>query len=150
MHEAMIERANALINSKKDYIGGGTQGYVVLSLIDENGYPTGSTLSISKADGIQWMSFIGDISGNKERRISKCNKASVCLASSEYNITLVGTMEIITDPAIKKEHWQEVFTNAYGVSWDDPQYCIFRFNTEYYNLFFADDDTEARGALQKL
>ncbi|MCL2376322.1 MAG: pyridoxamine 5'-phosphate oxidase family protein [Defluviitaleaceae bacterium] len=147
MHQDIIARAGDVINSRSDYIGEGMDGYVVLSLIDENGYPTSSTVTISKADGVNWMTFIGDIDGNKEKRIRKCSKASVCLASNNYNITLVGTMEILTDPAVKKEHWQKVFQEAYNANYDNPQYCILRFNTEHYNLFFADNDIEARGTL---
>ena len=93
------------------------------------------------------MTFISDVGGNKEKRIKRCNKASVCLASSEYNITLVGWMEVLIDPDVKKENWQKVFQEAYNASHDDPQHCILRFNTERYNLYFADDDTEAKGNL---
>ena len=147
MNQEIIARASEVINSRTDYIGGGMEGYVVLSLIDEYGYPTSSTVSISKADGVNWMTFIGGVGENKEKRIQKCNKASVCLASSEYNITLVGTMEILTDSAVKRAHWQKVFEEAYNISPDDPQCCILRFNTERYNIFFESDDTEARGSL---
>jgi len=142
-NQEALKRANEVINSRKDYIGGGMEGYVVLSLINEDGYPTSSTVTISKANGVSWMTFIGAIGGNKSRRIAKNNKASVCLASSEYNITLVGTMEIITDLDVKKEHWQN---NAYA-DWQNPQYCILRFNAESYNIYFASDDTEVKGVL---
>jgi len=142
MNQNIIARADEVINAKTDFIGDGMEGYAVLSLIDEDGYPSSSTVTISKADGIRWMTFISDIGGTKDNRIKKCNKASVCLASSEYNITLVGTIEIITDPAVKKQHWQTVFEEAYQASHDDPRYCILRFTTQRYNLFFADDDTE--------
>jgi len=147
MNQTIIARASEVIQSKTDYIGEGMEGYVVLSLNDENYYPISSTVTISKADGVKWLTFISDTDGNKAKRIAHSNKACVCLASSEYNITLVGTIEIITDPAIKKEHWQEVFTKYYNIDWQDPQHCILKFNTERYNIFFASDDTEAKGTL---
>jgi general stress protein 26 len=147
MNQEIIKRAGELINSKTDYIGDGMGGYAVLSLIDENGYPTSSTMTISKADGINWISFLSDTSGTKAQRIAKSNKACVCLASSEYHISLVGTVEIITDSAVKKEHWQEVVTNYYKSDWNDPEWCVIKFNTEHYNLYFASDDTETKGAL---
>jgi len=147
INQEIIQRASKVINSKKDYIGDGMEGYVVLSLINEEGYPTSSTMTISKADGINWLTFISDVDGTKARRIAKSNKACVCLASSEYNITLVGTAEIITDLAIKKAHWQSIFAEAYNAGPDDPEFAILRFTTEHYNLFFASDDTEAKGVL---
>jgi len=147
MNEKIISRASALINSKTDYIGDGMGGWAVLSLIDENGYPTSATMTISKADGVSWISFLTDTDGLKSQRIARCNKACVCLPSSEYHISLVGTVEIITDPEIKKQHWQEVITTHYKTDWNDPEWCLLRFNTEHYNLFFADDDSEAKGTL---
>ena len=147
MNQEIIKRASEVINSRTDYIGDGMGGYAVLSLIDENGYPTSSTMTISKADGINWISFLSDTNGTKAQRIAKSNKACVCLASSEYHISLVGTVEIITDPVVKKEHWQEVVTNYYKADWSNPDWAVLRFTTEHYNLFFASDDTEAKGSL---
>jgi len=40
--QAIIARASELINSRTDYIGDGMEGWAVLTLIDENGYPTSS------------------------------------------------------------------------------------------------------------
>jgi len=68
------------------------------------------------------------------------------LSCAEYNITLVGTLEVLTDPETKREMWQEPI-GEYFTGPDDPNYWVLRFNTERYNLFFADDDTEAKGAL---
>jgi len=85
MNEKIIARASELINSKTDYIGDGMGGWAVLSLIDENGYPTSATMTISKADGINWISFLTDTDGVKSQRIARCNKACVCLPSSEYH-----------------------------------------------------------------
>jgi len=144
---AIAARASKLINSRTDYIGGGMEGYAVVSLIDDNGYPTSSTMTISKADGINWLSFLTDTNGAKAKRIANSSKACVCLASSEYHIALVGTAEIITDPIIKKEHWQEVATEFFKSDWNDPQWCVLKFAAETYNIFFADNDSEAKGKL---
>ena len=146
-HNEIIKRASDVINSRTDFIGDGMEGYAVLSLIDENGYPTSSTMTISKADGVNWITFFSDTNGTKAKRIAKNNKACVCLAASEYHISLVGTVEIITDIDVKKEQWQEVITNYYKTDWNNPEWCILKFNTEHYNLFFAADDTEAKGNL---
>jgi len=146
MEQKIVTRASELINSKTDYIGDGMEGHVVLSLLDDKGYPTSAAITISKADGIKWISFLTGMDSNKVRRIQKSNKACVCLASSEYNITLVGTIEIITDPGVKKGLWQDVFSEHYS-GYDDPAWCALRFDTERYSIFFADDGSEAVGDL---
>ena len=148
MNQEIIKRAGEVIASKTNYIGGGMEGYVVLSLIDEKGYPSASALTLARADGINWLTFATSPGSNKALRIAKCNKASVCIASSEYNITLVGTAEEVTDTNIKKDMWCEPMNN--GVHWsgyDDPNFYVIRFKTERYNLYFADDDSEATGNL---
>jgi lysophospholipid acyltransferase (LPLAT)-like uncharacterized protein len=78
------------------------KGCAVLALIDENGYPTASTLTIAKADGIKWLTFNTSLSRDSVKRIKNCNRASICINFSEYNITLVGTIEVLTDPDTKK------------------------------------------------
>jgi len=146
MNQEIIARAGALINSKANYIGGGMEGHCVLALTDENGYPTASTLTIAKTDGINWLTFATSPDSNKAKRIAMCNRASVCLSSSEYNITLVGTVEVVTDPGIKKDTWFEPMSHMWSGP-EDPNFYVLRFNTERYNLFFADDGSEAAGTL---
>ena len=146
MDQEIIAKAAEVIQAKTGGIGGGMEGYAVLSLIDENGYPTASTLTISKAEGIKWLTFLTGLDSNKVKRISKCNKGSVCLSSSTYNITLVGTLEILTDPEMKKEMWYEAIGEMLSGP-DDPTFCVLRFNTEWYNILFAVDGKEAKGTL---
>ena len=69
----------------------------------------------------------------------------MCINSPKFNITLVGTLEIMTDPEIKKEMWQEPLGDIYSGP-DDPEYCVIRFTTERYNIFF-DDGESAEGKL---
>jgi general stress protein 26 len=134
MDQEIIEKAGEIIRAKTGYIGGGMEGYATIALIDENGYPTASTKTIAKADGIKWITFNTSLSTNSVKRINKCNRASVCINSSEYNITLVGTVEILTDPKTKEDMW---FSGMEG-QWsgiDDPEYCVLKFTTEEYSLF---------------
>jgi len=142
MNQGVISRAEKVIMSKTGYIGGGMEGYCALALIDEDGYPSASTLSISKADGIKRLTFLSGLESNKAKRIGKCNRGSVCVNSSKYNITLVGTLEILTDPDIKKEMWQEPLGSIYS-GHDDPAYCVIRFSTKRYNIFFNDGESAA-------
>ena len=143
MNHEMVAKAAEIIGKKA---GAGNEGYCVLALIDENGYPTASTVSLAKADGIRWVTFAGITEENKAKRIRKCNRASVCFTSAEYNITLVGTAEVITDPQVKKEMWYDGLKHHYSGA-GDPNYYVLRFTTERYNVYFSDDDSADSGVL---
>jgi general stress protein 26 len=147
MDQTVISKAEKIIMSKTGYIGNGMEGFCTLALIDENGYPSASTLSISKADGIKWLTFLSGLTSNKAKRIQKCNRGSVCINSSSYNITLVGTLEVLTDPDIKNEMWQKPLEAIYSGP-DDPEYCVIRFSTERYNILF-DNGESAKGTIQR-
>jgi len=130
MNENVIAKAEKIIADK---VGRMSEGFCALALIDDKGYPTASTVSISKADGIKWLTFCVSANENKARRVAGCNRASVCINSPNYNITLVGTAEIITDPKVKKEMWYAGCEHHWA-SPDDPEYAVLRFATERYNL----------------
>jgi len=141
MNEEVITRAGEIIERKT---GGGNEGYCVLALIDKDGYPTASTISASKADVIDWITFCTGLGSNKSNRIKQCSLASVCFNGLDHNITLVGTIEILTDPDIKKEMWYKGLEENFDGP-EDPNYCVLRFKTERYNLFV--DWKEAKGTL---
>ena len=150
MSQAVVKRAEALINSKSEYKTGDMEGYAALSLIDDNGYPSATTFCITRADGIKWLTFNTAVDGREyAKRISKNNKACVCINSSAYTINLVGTAEASTDPETRKENWLPLMDG--GPHWsgpDDPQLLIIRFTTERYTITFADNGTYAAGNLR--
>jgi general stress protein 26 len=143
MNEESIAKAEEIIAKK---IGGGNEGYCVLALIDEEGFPTASTISVSKADGINWITFCTGLGSNWTKRIEKCNRASVCFNSTQYNITLVGTIEVLTDLIIKTEMWYEGM-GYYFKEPEDPNFCVLRFKTQRYSLMIDEKDGIARGTL---
>ncbi|MGI6653503.1 MAG: pyridoxamine 5'-phosphate oxidase family protein [Christensenellales bacterium] len=128
-NQKVIARAGEIIAQK----AGGGSADCVLALIDEHGYPTASTISVAKSDGINWITFSTTAGNNRTKRIKKCSYASVCFSSPEYNITLVGNIEVLTDPDIKKEMWYDGLAGHFRGT-DDPNYCVLRFKTERYNL----------------
>jgi general stress protein 26 len=91
-----------------------------LALIDVDGYPTASTITVSKNNGIKWITFVTGFDSNKSKRIEKCDRASICFASHDpspaplYNITLVGKIEIITDNEFKKGMWYDGCENHFS------------------------------------
>ena len=146
MDNITIVKAGEIIASKTDYVGGGMEGFVVLNLIDEDGCPSGSAITISKAEDIEWVSMLTSMDSNKVRRIGKNNKAGLVFASTEYNISLTGTIEVITDPAIRKDHWQDAMAENHG-GHDSPDYCTLLFKTSRYNIYLVNDGLEAQGVI---
>jgi len=139
--EKALTKASEIIASKTDYVGGGMEGYVVLSLIDENGYPSASALTLAKADGINWLTFASSPDSNKAKRVAKCKKASVCIASPMYNITLVGTIEEVTNLDCKKNTWGAIINGEpHWSGYDDPNFYVMCFTTERYNIFILDGE----------
>ena len=138
MNQQIVSKAEKII---ADLAGKMTEGFCALALIDENGYPTASTVSVSKADGIKWLTFCAGVNDNKARRIKQNNRASVCFNAPSYNITLVGTIEVLTEPKVKQEMWyagcEEIWSGA-----DDPDYCVLRFVAERYSLFVSYEQVE--------
>jgi len=151
MSKKAIEKAEEIIKSKTAEVNMGVG--VTLSLLDHEGYPTTSTLSISKADGIRQITFGVTLDSNKAKRAKANSRASVCIfddnyeSGSYYNITLVGDIEVVTDIQMKKETWysglEEHFPNG-GV--DDPNYCVLKFTTKRYNLWVGVEENETAGS----
>ena len=141
MNEKVKARAGEIITG----LAGQDNGYCTLALIDKDGFPTASTVSIIKADGIKQFTFGVSLNDNKARRVQACNRASVCVNSQEYNITLVGTAEIMTDAESKQDLWQPWFSEIWTGGVADPDFCVLRFTTQRYNLWV--DEIAAADAL---
>jgi len=146
MNEKIIARAEEILSNRATK----EQGYCVLALIDTDGYPTAATISPSKIDGIRRITFCTGVDSNWAKRIAKCNRASVCFnsGSEQYNITLVGDIQVITDLAAKKEMWYDGMGHYFNGP-EDPNFCVLQFVTRRYSLMLDEYDANgsARGAL---
>lgn len=141
MNEKIIDRAGKIIAERAN----GPQNFVTLAFVDWDGYPHTTTISISKAEGIKWLTFCTG-TGAKKDTIDRCSKASVCINSPEYHIALTGTVEQITDLDVKKEMWYNGLKNHFS-GYDDPNYCVLKFTTERYNILLLSDGQAAQGEL---
>jgi general stress protein 26 len=125
---------------------------VALSLIDHEGYPTTSTLSISKADGIRQITFGGSLESNKAKRAKENSHACVCIFDDDYesgayyNITRVGDIEVVTDMELKKDTWYEGLEEHFQGGVEDPNYCVLKFTTKRYNLWVDVEGEEVSGS----
>ena len=135
MNKEVIEKAGKIIQTHtgKNFVEG-SEPYCILALIDLEGYPTASAITPAQTEGIRKISMCTGLNTNKTKRIENCNRAGVCFSSLEYNITLTGTIKIITDHEVKKEMWYEGLNHHFSGP-EDPAYCVLEFTTEKYNLF---------------
>ncbi len=145
MHERLLVKAEEFV-ARHTVQGGSAQliPYCSLAMIDLDGGPTVSAVTAVKAEGLKWMTFCTGIGSNKVIRLKACSRASVCFCTENYNITLTGRLELLTDPATKQAMWYEPLSHHFSGP-EDPMYCVLRFTTERYNLLV--DWQEARGAL---
>ena len=134
MNQETIKKTEEILAS----LAGQDRGFCTIALIDENGFPTASTVSIIKASGINQLTFCVSLDDNKARRVKACNRAGVCVSSIDYNITLVGTAEILTDSKTKEEAWQPWFCEVGWSGPDDANFCVLRFITQRYNLYIGE------------
>ena len=142
MDQEIIEKAIEIISSERLDC--------VLALIDLDGYPVASTITVSKADGINWITFVINNNSDKLKRVIHNNRASVCITSMPkcltdplYNITLVGIIEEIIDPNIKREMWYDDCKDHFCGP-EDQNYCVLKFTTERYKMFIEFKTVEGK------
>ena len=141
MNQNIITKAIEIIEKNSVQGGEFSEQFCVLSLIDVEGFPTASVITPSKAEGINWLTFATFLDNNRAKRVANCNRASVCFASGEYCVNLVGEIEIITSADVKCEMWYDgLYSHIAGM--DDPNYCVLRFTTKRYKLFIDGEDVE--------
>ncbi len=138
MKEQLIQKATEIIQGQCN-----EKGYCALTLMDVDNRPNTTTITPSKADGISWITFCTGY-GTRTERIQFRPDACVCFNSPEYHISLKGTMEIVTDPIVKKEMWYEGLSNHFSGP-EDPGYVVLKFKADSYTLFI--DWQTVRGTL---
>ena len=136
MNKKLFERANELIQ---------TFEYASFGVIDENGYPSVSALSLQNPENISELYFTTTMDSNKVNRLQKNKKASINCYTSMHNITLVGETEIVSDQEAKSKYWQDWVacgSDVYPGGVSDPNYCFIRFTTKRVALWIDEEGAE--------
>ena len=146
MNHDVLAKINEIIE-KNTVKNGVFKGEIcVISLIDDEGFPTMCTVTPSKCDGINWITFGTLLDENRAKRSIANKKASVCFDSNTYCLNLVGEMEVITSSDIKHDMWYDGLA-AFFTNPDDPNYCVLKFTTKRYKFFNTADGTETEGTV---
>ncbi|MCL1800573.1 MAG: pyridoxamine 5'-phosphate oxidase family protein [Promicromonosporaceae bacterium] len=136
MATELLDRANELIQKFQ---------YASIGVIDENGYPSVSAISLLRPRAIAELFFTTTLDSNKARRLLANNKASINCFDDDNNITLVGEVEIVSDTKRKQECWQSWVENGSDIYPDgisDPNYCFVKFNTKRASLWIDNQKSE--------
>ncbi|HYE81733.1 MAG TPA: pyridoxamine 5'-phosphate oxidase family protein [Clostridia bacterium] len=121
MEHELITKAGAIMEEAET---------AVIALIDEAGFPRASTISSLKTEGINHAWFATSLNSGKAKCIRLNNKACLCYCDGSNNVTLTGTVEILTEPEIKKEMWLDWFVNHFPGGVTDPNYCVLKFSAD--------------------
>ena len=103
-----------------------------ITSIDTDGFPnTKAMFAPRKRNGLKEFWLTTNTSSAKVAQFKDNPKA--CLYFSErgrfafHGITLIGTMEVLTDPESKQMIWQDGDTMYYEKGVTDPDYCVLKF-----------------------
>lgn len=132
MSNGLISKAEAIMRNAS---------VATIAKIDDKGYPRASTISNIKTDGVKTVWFSTGLKSSKAKFFMQNNKASVCYREGGNNITLTGTIEILTDPELKKQLWVDWFIDHFPGGVTDPNYCILKF-TARAATFWIDSQYE--------
>ena len=136
MNTNLFEKANELIR---------TFAYASFGVIDENGSPSVSAISLQNPEHISELYFTTTMDSNKAKRLQKNNKASINCYTSMNNITLVGEAELFADQETKSKYWPDWVargSDVYPGGVSDPNYCLGRFTTKRVSLWIDDEGAE--------
>lgn len=118
-----------------------SQSTAFIGSVDQQGFPNmKAMLAPRKREGIKIFYFTTNTSSQRVAQYSKNNKASIYFYDHRFfkGVQLLGTMEVITDLAVKKAIWQEGDMMYYPQGVTDPDYCVLKFTASkgrYYSDF---------------
>lgn len=116
-----------------------------ISYVDNEGYPiTKAMLKPREREGIKTLWFSTNTSSDKVKFFRENNKASVYFVDRRFfrGVSLIGTVEVLETPEVKRRIWQTGDTMYYKEGVTDPDYCVLKFTAErgrYYSNFKSEN-----------
>jgi general stress protein 26 len=102
--------------------------YSNLITVEEGGIPKGRMMENLplKEDLVFW--FATGVQSNKVKEIKKNSHASVFVyrPTDHSSVSSLGTAEIVTDDAIRKQYWKEKWTAFWKTGPTDPAYVLIK------------------------
>jgi general stress protein 26 len=103
-----------------------------------NGYPDIRAMIKNENDGLKTMWFTTNTSSKKMGQLRRNSKVCVYFVDFDkrMGLRLIGTIDILQDPASKQRLWREGFERYYPLGISDPDYSVLRFTAQrgsYYH-----------------
>lgn len=127
-----------------------SQPVVTLVTIDENGYPEARAMAnLRQAGALEGNVFSADSLDtafgtstwrSKIEQVKKNPKASVYIldVKTYRAASILGTIEIVSDPEVKKVYWSKAFSALYPQGPGSPNYTVLRFKAEALKIHASD------------
>ena len=110
-------------------------GYVILSTINEEGFPRPVAIDVIAHEGIReiWMTTYRN--STKARHLMVNRKAGISFVRDADSASLTGKAEVVTDKDTLRRYWKDFFSHYYPDGPFDENYCLIRFSTQKTKLW---------------
>ncbi len=102
---------------------------VFLSSVGESGGPRSSIVTKLKSEDYNVVYFGAPLNSRKVQNIKSNPNASICYYNGSDSITLVGKVEFVTDPSLKKQLWYEWCNKSNSMTMSEYDFCPMKFTT---------------------
>ena len=107
--------------------------FVTLCTLTHTGYPRPCTIRVQKNHGVQTLYMLSSMDRKHFEYLGESPKAGISFGNEEQDVTLLGKVRIITDPAIKLQLWEKWKNRPDNYESLDQiassKFCVFEFNT---------------------
>jgi len=102
-----------------------------------DGYPDIRAMIKNENDGLKTIWFTTNTSSKKIEQLKKNPKVCVYFVDFDkrMGLKLIGTIDILQDPASKQRLWHEGFERYYPLGVSDPDYSVLCFTTLWGNYY---------------
>lgn len=119
----------------------GVQGFpetrALLNLANAKQYPGLADKAIQVNDETFTLFFSTNTSSRKIQQIRSNDKCCIyyVLPDTFMGVSIIGTMEEVTDMGIKKDFWQPTWTMYYHKGVQDPDYSLLKFTSKHLHCW---------------
>ena len=100
---------------------------VTVASVDADGYPRPVQMSKIGAKGFSEVWMATSAGSVKVSDFRQNNKAGLCYEHYGDGVALRGTVDVVTDDAVRKAMWQDWFVHHFPSGYDDPDYVLLHF-----------------------
>ncbi|MCD9021935.1 pyridoxamine 5'-phosphate oxidase family protein [Cohnella silvisoli] len=109
---------------------------IVVSSVDDNGYPNSKQMFKREHEGLNKFWFSTNTSSLRTQQFMKNPKASLYCVGRNNGLMLIGEMKVCLDRESKEMLWSERDEKYYPLGVNDPDYCVFEFTSKIGNYYF--------------